>query len=249
MWLKLAKIVGMLLLIVFMIATLAFTSFEKKEAKCTSIEISYKADDAIHISEDKLLRMVSKADRKVLSKPLNGINSEIIEQSVEKLAAIKDAQVYKIIKNDTGTYNGILVIKVKHRKPVLRVISDSGSYYIDKEGFRVPVSTAYTTNVLVANGALSEKFAREKILPFVLYIEKDDFWNAQIEQIYVESDGNVKLVPLVGDHLIEMGTLDNFERKLKRVKAFYEQVMSKNNWNKYRQISVKYNNQVIAKKN
>jgi len=32
------------------------------------------------------------------------------------------------------------------------------------------------------------------------------------------------------------------------VKAFYEQVMAQNNWNKYEQISVKYKNQVIAKK-
>jgi cell division protein FtsQ len=52
----------------------------------------------------------------------------------------------------------------------------------------------------------------------------------------------------VGDHVVEMGTLEDFPVKLRNVKAFYEQVMASNQWDKYEQISVKYKNQVIAKK-
>lgn len=246
---KLAKILGALLLIIFLIGTLAFTSSEKKEVVCTGIEVSFNDNDPIHISEKEVLRLVNAADKQIIKKSLDLINSEIIEQSVQKNQAIKEAQVYKIIKNDSGTYNGTLVVKVMHRKPVLRVITDSGNYYLDKEGNKIPASSGYTTNVLVTTGAVSEKLAVEKILPFVLYIEDDDFWHAQIEQINVERGGDVQLIPLVGDHLIEMGSLDNYETKLRRVKAFYEQVMAKNNWDKYKEISVKYDNQVIAKRN
>jgi cell division protein FtsQ len=64
----------------------------------------------------------------------------------------------------------------------------------------------------------------------------------------VEQNGNVLLTPLVGDHVVEMGTLEDFPVKLRNVKAFYEQVMARNQWDKYGQISVKYKNQVIAKK-
>lgn len=246
---KLAKITCFLFLIFFLVGTLAFTSFEKKEVKCTGIEVSFKDSDPIHISKNEVLRLVTAADNKIIKKRLNQINSEYIEQSVEKNQAIKEAQVYKIIKNDSGTYNGVLVVKVFHRIPVLRVITDSGSFYLDKDGNRIPVSSNYTTHVLVATGVITEKFAREKILPFVLFVEKDDFWQAQIEQINVESDKNVQLVPLIGNHIIEMGSLDDFQGKLQRVKAFYEQVMTKNNWDKYKEISVKFDNQVIAKRN
>ena len=249
MLLKLAKILGALILIIFLVGTLAFTSFEKKEVKCTGIEVSFKDSDPIHVSKNDVMRLVTAADSKIIKKRLNQINSEVIEQSVEKNQAIKEAQVYKIIKNDSGTYNGVLVVKVFHRVPVLRVITDSGSFYLDKEGNRIPVSSEYTSHVLVATGAITEKFAREKILPFVLYIEDNDFWKAQIEQINVERGENVQLVPLVGNHIIEMGSLDDFQRKLQRVKAFYEQVMTKNNWEKYKEISVKFDNQVIAKRN
>ena len=41
------------------------------------------------------------------------------------------------------------------------------------------------------------------------------------------------LTPLVGDHLIELGTLENYPEKLRNMKAFYKQVMANNNWNKY----------------
>ncbi len=246
---KLAKILGALVLIIFLIVTLAFTSYEKKEVKCTGIEVSFNDSDPIHVSKNEVLRLVNAADKQIIKKSLNQINSETIEQSVEKMQAIKEAQVYKIIKNDSGTYNGVLVVKVLHRKPVLRIITESGSYYLDKEGNKIPASSSYTANVLVATGVVTEKLAVEKILPFVLYVEDDDFWHAQIEQINVERGGDVQLIPLIGDQIIEMGSLDNYEKKLRRVKAFYEQVMAKNNWDKYKEISVKYDNQVIAKRN
>jgi cell division protein FtsQ len=51
---------------------------------------------------------------------------------------------------------------------------------------------------------------------------------------------------LVGDHLIEMGSLDNYQEKLRNMKAFYEQVITRNNWDTYGKISLKYKNQVIA---
>ena len=98
------------------------------------------------------------------------------------------------------------------------------------------------------SGSISEKFASEKLLPFILYVEDDDFWNAQIEQIYVEEDGDVLLTPLVGGHIIELGEVDNFREKLHVMSEFYKQVLAKNNWDKYEKISLKYNNQVVAKR-
>jgi cell division protein FtsQ len=102
--------------------------------------------------------------------------------------------------------------------------------------------------VLVATGYFSEDFAKEQLLPFALFLEENPFWKAQIEQVHVEQNGNVVLTPLVGDHLIELGNMQNYVEKLRNMKAFYEQVLVLNNWDKYQTISLKYKNQVIAKK-
>ena len=195
------------------------------------------------------MRRVNAADNQILKKTLEQINAETIEKEVEKLLAIQKAEVYKIIAKDSTSYKGVLVVKVKHRKPVVRIMSETSSYFLDKDGNKIPSSSDYTANVLVVTGFLSEKFAAEELLPFVLYIENDDFWNAQIEQIHVERDGDILLTPLVGDQIIELGTLDDYTGKLRKMRAFYDQVLAKNNWNEYKTISLKYNNQVIAKKN
>jgi len=245
---KITKISGFLLLIIFIVGTLAFTSLERKDVVCRNIEVDYKADELIQISKDEIVRLVKSADNKILSKTLNEINAEIIENKIEKHDAIINAEVYKVIAIDTGSYRGVLSVKVKHREPVVRIMSSSGSYYLDKYGSKIPISTNYSANVLVTTGVFTEEFAKQELLPFILFIENDEFWQAQIEQVHVQQNGELLLTPLVGEHLIEFGTLKEYQKKLQKMKAFYEQVLANDNWNKYEMVSLKYSNQVIAKK-
>ena len=58
-----------------------------------------------------------------------------------------------------------------------------------------------------------------------------------------------ELVPRVGEHTILLGRPTNVEDKLGRMKEFYTEGLNKVGWNKYSQISLKYNNQIICKKN
>jgi len=248
MFRKLLKLTGFLVLIIFIIGTLAFTSIESRNIICSDIEVVFDKDQSINVDKDRLIRLVKATDSKIFKKTLDEINSEVFEEEIEKIPAILSADVYKLMVNEKGSYKGVLVVKVKHREPVMRVMNSEGSYYLDKFGIRIPVSSSYATNVLVASGSVSEKFAVEKLLPFVLYVEDNDFWNAQIEQIYVEEDGDVLLIPLVGGHIIELGDTDNYRWKLNVMREFYKQVLAKNNWGDYEKISLKYNNQVVAKR-
>jgi cell division protein FtsQ len=248
MFRKVLKLIGFIFLIIFVIGTLAFTSIESRNIMCSDIQVVFDKDEAINVDKERLVKLVKATDSKIFSKTLDEINSEIFEGEIEKIPAILRADVYKLMVNEKGVYKGVLTVKVKHREPVMRVITSNGSYYLDKFGVRIPVSLSYSTNVLVASGSISEKFAVEKLLPFVLYVEDDDFWNAQIEQIYVQEDGDILLTPLVGGHIIELGEVDNYRDKLHVMSEFYKQVLAKNNWDKYEKISLKYNNQVVAKR-
>jgi len=48
--------------------------------------------------------------------------------------------------------------------------------------------------------------------------------------------------------LIEFGNVEHMEKKFRNLKAFYEQVLKDNNWNKYSRIILRFENQVVAKK-
>ncbi len=248
MFKKILKLAGFLVLIIFIIGTLAFTSSESKSIICNNIEIVYDEDDEISVEKEQILKIINSADNKIIEKTLGEINGEELEDKIKEIPAVLSADAYKLIVNKDGDYKGVLVVKVKHREPVMRVIASSGNYYLDEFGKKIPVSVNYSSNVLVATGNISQKFASEKLLPFVKYVNGNEFWHAQIEQIHVSEKGDVILVPLIGDHLIELGEVENYTEKLNIMREFYKQVLVKNNWDKYEKISLKYNNQVVAKR-
>ena len=248
MWRKIFKFTGLLVMVTFLVITLAFTSHESKDIVCRNIEIDFRPDDIIKINSNEILKLVKSADKSIVGKRIESINSEMIEKEVEKHNAILNAEVYKVLVKDTTSYKGILIVKVKHRKPVVRIVTANGNYYLDDEGKEIPVSNQYTANVLAATGRINANFAKEQLLPFILYIKDDEFWEAQIQQIHVENDGDILLIPLVGDQIIELGSLDKYEVKLRNMRAFYNQVLASNNWDKYKSVSLKYSNQVVAKK-
>jgi cell division protein FtsQ len=245
---KVFILAGYVLLVVFIAVTLSFVVNESSNITCRKIQVEFRENESIQVSKAEIARLVHAADNQIMGKNLRHINTDIIENEVEKHKAIEKAEVYKIIAADSMSYTGILGVRIKHREPVMRIMSVNGSYYLDEWGEKIPVSAVYTANVLVATGDFSEEYARKELLPFVLYLNTSPFWKAQIEQIHVEQNGGIVLTPLVGDQVIEMGSLLDYTEKLRNLKAFYEQVLAHNKWDMYKRISLKYKNQVIAKK-
>ena len=245
---KLSNIAGLLALIAFLVVSLAFTSIKYRKAPCAKIEIEYDADDIIAIDKAVVRKIINQADKKVVGKHLDSINTAFLETEIEKNAAILNAEAYKLVEKDSTAYRGVLRVKIKHREPIVRILNRSDSYYLDENGFKFPVSNSYPARVLVATGYIEEEYASAQLLPCVRYINNDAFWKAQIKQVHVEKDGNVILTPLLGDHLIELGTVEHFEEKLRNLKAFYKKVLVHNNWNKYKTISLKYKDQIVAKR-
>ncbi|VAW15257.1 hypothetical protein MNBD_BACTEROID01-483 [hydrothermal vent metagenome] len=231
---------------VFLAVTLAFSSIQTKDVKCEEIKVFFDGSQVICLGKSEIISLVKKADRKLLGENLSRVNAELIEQAVEKHSTIENAEVYKTVAKNGNSYKGILAVRIKYRTPVLRIISGNKSYFLDKDGKQIPISTNYSANVLAVTGKIKERFARDKILPFVLYIVEDEFWNAQIEQIHVNAEDDIILTPLVGGHLIEFGSVDNYQEKFRNLRAFYEKVLVNNNWNKYNRINLAYKNQVIG---
>ena len=83
---------------------------------------------------------------------------------------------------------------------------------------------------------------------FALFLQENDFWNNQIEQIYVNPDNEVELIPRVGNHRIVLGSFADFEEKLDNLRLFYEKAIPKVGWEKYSIISLKYKDQIVCTK-
>jgi len=109
--------------------------------------------------------------------------------------------------------------------------------------------TRYVTELIIATGAISRKYAQTALSKVANYIIQDNFWKNQIVQINVLANGTMELVPRVGDHIVYLGAPQNVDKKLERLRKFYLYGLNKAGWNKYYYISLEFDNQIICKKN
>ena len=80
------------------------------------------------------------------------------------------------------------------------------------------------------------------------YVRTHDFWNAQIEQVYVNADGELELIPRVGNQTILFGDEKGMEEKFSKLYTFYKEGLSKTGWNQYKTINVTFKDQVVCSK-
>lgn len=237
-----------LLLIAFVVVTYAFSVSETADVVCHEIEIRYSGRSPVALPSATIMRLVRTTDKEPEGKRLQSVNAELIEREVAKHPSIEKASVYKMVTRNPQGYRGVLSVRIKHRTPLLRVITSEGSYYMDREGNRFPTAPGTSASVVLVTGNANEDVVRNDLIPMILFIQKNEVWAAQIKQIHVGRNNELLLTPLVGDQLIEFGTATDFREKFRNLMAFYEQVMAHNRWQQYERINLKFKGQVIAKK-
>jgi len=233
------------------VVLLSFINVKKQTVKCTDIKILIPGAD--NFIEREEIDAILKEDQGVLlGRNLENINIHKIEKKLQSNPYIGFAKVY--IDMD-----GVLHIEVKQRQPILRIFNENGQdFYIDNDGLKMPISSNFTANVLVATGHITEVFgsridtlhtqlARD-LYKTAQYIKKDTLWDSQIEQIVVDQKNDIELIPRVGNQRIILGNADSLEKKMKNLLLFYKKAMPQVGWDTYKTINIKYTNQIVCEK-
>jgi cell division protein FtsQ len=106
----------------------------------------------------------------------------------------------------------------------------------------------HAAHLPVATGAIDKAMAEGPLYQLALLLNQDEFWKRQVEQINITPEGEIELVPQVGDHILFLGKPIHLEEELDRIRTFYTKGLSRVGWNKYSRISVEFDNQVICKR-
>jgi cell division protein FtsQ len=121
----------------------------------------------------------------------------------------------------------------------------------------MPLSGRFTAFVPVATGNIYEdyrdgdsamSFVLRELFKIATYVDKDAFWRAQIDQIFVTAESELVLVPKLGNHQIIFGNTEQMEDKFNRLMLFYREALSRVGWDKYKAINLRYRGQVVAVK-
>ena len=258
----LLNILFWLAIIAYYFLALGFVSGKRHEQVCTDLKISVvDSFRSRFVTAKDISLMVDNRNQKLTGIRFDSINISGIEQRLGDFAPIRRANIYK-------TINGAVYIDVMQRDPVLRVINRFGdSFYIDERGELLRHSNRYSAHVLVANGNINfrpeqnsynllttetsagKRNIMRELFELARYINGNRFWKAQIQQIYVNEDGDFELIPLVGAHVIVFGAFDKPETKFSKLESFYRNGLSVKGWNTYQTINLKYEGQIIATRN
>lgn len=215
---------------------------------CNGIILKISGDEETGFLNKKAVEDILTTNKvNPVGRPLKDIKLSSIEKALRKSQYIDSVECYT-------TAGGQLAIDIKQRFPIMFIIASNdttGGYYIDCNGKTIP-NSCYPSNVLVATGDITPQYAKTKLVPFGNYLIEDKFWNNQIEQVHVTLDEQKKpvvlLVQRVGEQNIFLGPIDDYKKKLSRLRAFYEKALPTIGWNKYTRFNLMYPNQVLCKR-
>ncbi len=231
---------------------MSFINMKSSEYACNDLQIIIPGEQSFIVREDvdKILKETQGA---IIGKTLSAIPIHEIEKDLRAIPFIEKAIVSKDI-------SGKVTIKIKQREAILRVINDFGNdFYLDNNRLKIPLSAHYAPRVLAANGKIVERYDQdldtiqtrlvEDLFILSEYIRADTLWNNQIEQLYVNGQGEIEMVPRVGSQKIIIGNADRLEEKFSKLMIFYKKIIPSVGWDAYQSVDLSFENQLVCEKN
>lgn len=252
---KILKAVAVLALVVTVFLSLG--KFHNTTCNGFDIKIMDSSENNF-INSDSVLHMLYSVNGDIEGYKMDSINTYAFDERLRQCPYIRKASIYKSI-------SGKLHVDVQQRKPILMVLGDKQNYYIDNDAVVFAASDRDACQCIVVNGYVNDHYnfgdgqiyradttqskkQTRDLFKLAKQILSDDFWSDQIEQIFINKLGEYELVPMAGAHVLELGSIEDYDKKLYTLKQFYFKALPKLGWNTYQRISVKYKNQVVCKR-
>ena len=239
---KVIQILIWLCVFAYMAMALAFTERMEDNQKVSYIKVELMdSTESQFVDREDVIKVLRQHGFKITGMPLDSINRSGIQEAVFDIPEVKSAEVYY-------TPDGNLNIRIWQRKPVVRIKSGNLDFFLDEENMPLPFSSRFTPKVLIVTGKVNARNARDKIFDLAVYIQKDPFFGSLIQELHVDSNQKIEIIPRIGNQRIFMGESDDFELKLAKLKVFYEKALPNLGWEKYSSIDLRFRDQVVCKK-
>lgn len=209
---------------------------------CPSMEITITDfDKRQYVTEAELVKLLKDKGLYPVGKTIAHISTQTIESTVQAHPMVRRAECYT-------TQAGTVCIRLSQRIPVLRVVSGDNSYFVDADRTRMPIQESVTTAVLLAQGTIGERMAKNELTDLALWLKNNPYWQEKIASVQVVSPKMVYLVQKPdGAHLI-LGEVSGFKRKLGKLRTLYDNGFDQIGWQTYNEIDLRYSGQVVGRK-
>lgn len=234
---------------ILLLSLMIFSGIRSNDRKVEELQVEVVDEDGNYFTDDLEVidLMTEKSAEFIIGVKLGELEPKTLERRVEANPFVRDAQVYRDLK-------GNLQVKVEQSKPVARLFTNRGKdRYIDMDGRVLPVNAKHTARVPLLETEFNFGWDHmyvssysKQVFEFLLYLEKDKFWNAQIAHILLKKNGEIELMPQVTKQTILFGKPERLDEKFQKLMTFYKEILPKKGWNTYEKVNVKFENQIIC---
>ena len=230
--------IRLVLMIALVIFLFSFTSHRNALRKVRKTEVVFVGENSLFLKPEMVNKLLIEKNqyRKTFNKVDLDLNK--LEKSINNHQMIEKADVFVSV-------DGVLKAVVKQKTPIGRVFDETGSFYIDYEGNKMPLSDNYTARVPLLSGEITA-VKKEKLSEVLRMIAADDFLKKNIIGVQVLPNGSLIMANRNYDYQIDFGRTINIDRKFKNYKAFFQKAVSDSTLEKYRRINLKFTKQVVC---
>lgn len=171
---------------------------------------------------------------------LNDINTRLLEDSIESLNYVKNAEVY--LSKDK------LTILIQEEQPFIKTTVNNETYYLSEEGKRLNLVEGRSREVLyfICNKRIKNW---DKVIQLADFIYSNDFLSSFVSKVIIRKNADFILYSDFFETNINIGDLHKLNKKIELIKLFFSEIDKSNALMKnklIKELNVKYENQIIC---
>ena len=231
---------GIKILLVFvfllLIGILYASNYFNNNRLIDNVDVVIQPNSSFYISTDSIKKII----KRYIYTTKDSISITKIEAELDKNTFVEKSQVYTMVGHK-------LFVNVKQKEPVARIITNDSIFYLDKNSNFMSLSKLHSADVPIIFG-FNQFSDLDYLTKVSLMIRDDKFLNQNITQIIINDNQQINLKLSGLNTFIELGHNNKLEKKIQNLKAFYNRAIRKNDLEKYKEVNLQFENQVVAVK-
>ena len=237
---KITAYIAFVIVLSFLFFLYGFSSDRNGLKKIKNTVVEFEEGDNNFLTHNMVDKMLIQNQKFVENQPKSVVDLHLLETNVLNNPYVEKATVFL-------TINGVLKTFIKQRNPIARIVNKEVTFYIDKHGVKVPLSSNYSARVPLVSGVENDEEINE-LIKLLRIISNDDFFKKEVIAVKRNTRGEYVFSVRTGNHKIAFGTFASASLKFKKLKAFYNKALIDKTIKNYKIINVKYRNQVVCTK-
>lgn len=236
------KLVGNIFFFSIIACFISLFFVQTKNDNVISLEVLFKNNEHqyININElhDKIMMDVQKRQS---YHSLKDINTRLLEDSIQTLSYVKNAEVYLSMNK--------LTIFIQQESPFIRTVMDGDTCFLTKDSVKLYLFEGELPKLLFFIGDISLP-PWEETKKLVNYVYSNSFLNSIISQVSFNQDSEYFLYSNLYDIKINVGSVNELDKKVDKIKLFFTTILKDerliNNDILIKELNVMYDNQIIC---